>query len=383
MSEWTYKTLGSICDVKTGNKDVNQGSEDGKYPFFTCAQKIYKIADYVFDGEAILIAGNGFFNVKYYDGKFDAYQRTYVLMSFSEHAKYVYHYIQHKLDDITSDNRGSTIRYIRKGDLTNYKIPLPPTIDEQLRIVGRLEYLLGKLSIAYGRLDKIPTLLKRFRQSVLSAVCDGRLTADWRMRKDLGEWENKPLKELCSRFQYGTSQKSDKSGFVPVLRMGNIQNGKIDWSDLVYTSDKGDIEKFALINGDVLFNRTNSAEHVGKTAIFEGDASAIFAGYLIKIHNDKTRLNSWYLNHVLNSLKAKEYCNAVKSDGVNQSNVNAQKLAAFVIPLPPLAEQEEIVHRVDKLFAIADSIEERYNAVCLQLKKAERAAYAKAFRGEL
>jgi len=104
---------------------------------------------------------------------------------------------------------------------------------------------------------------------------------------------------------------------------------------------------------------------------------------LIKIHNDKTRLNSWYLNHVLNSLKAKEYCNAVKSDGVNQSNINAQKLAAFVIPLPPLTEQEEIVRRVDKLFAIADSIEERYNAVRLQLKRAERAAYAKAFRGEL
>jgi type I restriction enzyme S subunit len=218
---------------------------------------------------------------------------------------------------------------------------------------------------------------------VLSAACGGRLTADWREGKDLPEWEEKTLREVCSKFQYGTSQKSDKNGIVPVLRMGNIQNGKIDWNDLVYTSDEDDIKKFALKNGDILFNRTNSAEHVGKTAIFESEGAAIFAGYLIKIYNDKTRLNSWFLNYILNSLKAKEYCQMVKSDGVNQSNINAQKLADFVIPLPPLPEQGEIVRRVDKLFILADKIEDRYNMVKKQLERAEKAIYSKAFRGEL
>lgn len=164
--------------------------------------------------------------------------------------------------------------------------------------------------------------------------------------------------------------------------MGNLQNGHIDWSNLVYTSDEKEIEKYILKPGDVLFNRTNSADLVGKTSIYLGEHPAIYAGYLIKINN-YNKLSSNYLNYALNTQYAKGFCKKVKSDGVNQSNINAQKLGRFEIPLPPLKEQEEIVRQVDRLFALADKMEAHYKKAKEKIDKLPQSILAKAFRGEL
>lgn len=267
------------------------------------------------------------------------------------------------------------------------KIPLPP-LPEQHRIVAKLEKILHRVDVCKERLDKIPAILKRFRQSVLAAACSGKLTEDW--RKDDAEdgeglparWQALELGKLCDGFQYGTSTKSASSGTVPVLRMGNIQNGQIDWTDLVYTSDAKEIAKYNLQPGDILFNRTNSPELVGKTGIYRGERRAIFAGYLIRIKNNPS-LNSEYLNFCLNASYAKEWCLQVKTDGVSQSNINAQKLSEFIIPLPPLPEQQEIVRRVEALFKKADAIEARYRKAKAFVDKLTQSILAKAFRGEL
>ena len=103
--KWTATNLFQLCTITTGKRDVNEGNPNGRYPFFTCAQKVYKTDTYEFEGKAILIAGNGFFNVKYYDGKFNAYQRTYVLQDFSINPKYLYRYIDFQLDYITKNNQ--------------------------------------------------------------------------------------------------------------------------------------------------------------------------------------------------------------------------------------------------------------------------------------
>ena len=164
--------------------------------------------------------------------------------------------------------------------------------------------------------------------------------------------------------------------------MGNIQKGEIDWNDLVYTSDSKEIEKYKLEKNDVLFNRTNSPELVGKTAIYRGERAAIYAGYLIKIENYKI-LNSEYLNYALNSTFAKEWKLDVKTDGVSQSNINAQKLAKFEVPLPPLEEQAEIVRRVKLAFEKLDKIESRYQKAKEYSDKLTQSILNKAFRGEL
>lgn len=144
---------------------------------------------------------------------------------------------------------------------------------------------------------------------------------------------------IADDLPYGTAKKSEKEGKLVVLRMGNIQSGEINYNDLVYSSDEEDIARYSLIPGDLLFNRTNSAEWVGKTAIYRGDVPCIYAGYLIRV---RTHINAEYLNAVMNSGYAKDYCNSVKTDGVNQSNINAQKLGAFLVPIPPIKEQLRI-----------------------------------------
>ena len=167
-------------------------------------------------------------------------------------------------------------------------------------------------------------------------------------------WEKKSVGELCISLKYGTAKKSDASGNVVVLRMGNLQQGEIDWSDLAYSNDPDDIEKYKLFPGDVLFNRTNSAALVGKTAIYKAEIPAIYAGYLIRV--TPIMIDSDYLNYVMQSRFFKKYCLAVKTDAIGQSNINAEKLKRFVFPLPPLAEQKRIVACVEELLAMCDAL---------------------------
>ena len=131
--DWKICRLGEFFEVITGKKDANASAENGKYPFFTCSQTISKTDEYSFDGNAILLAGNGDFNVKFYRGKFEAYQRTYVLIpENSEYLGFLYQTIKYYLDDITSDSRGSVIKFITKGNIENYKIIVPDNKNEKL-----------------------------------------------------------------------------------------------------------------------------------------------------------------------------------------------------------------------------------------------------------
>jgi type I restriction enzyme S subunit len=129
--------------------------------------------------------------------------------------------------------------------------------------------------------------------------------------------------------------------------MGNIQEGEIVFDKLVFSNNKADNDKYNLIAGDLLFNRTNSAELVGKTGIYRGQQKAIYAGYLILLRPIGTI--SDYLNYVLGSSYARSYCKEVKTIGVQQCNINAEKISTFVIPLPPLAEQKRIVAKIEEL----------------------------------
>jgi type I restriction enzyme S subunit len=132
----------------------------------------------------------------------------------------------------------------------------------------------------------------------------------------------------------------------------------------------------------VLFNRTNSPELVGKTAIYAGERPAIFAGYLIRILPGP-ELDPFFLNLSLNASKFKDYCQSVKTDGVSQSNINATKLADFQINWCPILEQHEIIRRVEALFKLAEPIEKRVAAASARAEKLTQAILAKAFRGEL
>ena len=170
-------------------------------------------------------------------------------------------------------------------------------------------------------------------------------------------WEWCNLEDIVCELKYGTSEKSLSVGKIAVLRMGNITNvGTIDYSNLVYSSNNEDIKLYSLEKDDLLFNRTNSSEWVGKTAIYKKEQPAIYAGYLIRIR--PILIFSDYLNTVMNSSYYRNWCYNVKTDAVNQSNINAQKLSQLMIPIPPLKEQERIVVEVAKWIILIDSLKQ-------------------------
>ncbi len=196
-------------------------------------------------------------------------------------------------------------------------------------------------------------------------------------------WVYSTLEKVCKTIKYGTSKKSDTVGKVVVLRMGNMRNGEIDWSDLAFTNDEEDIKKYWLQKDDVLFNRTNSAEWVGKVSIYRGEHPAIYAGYIIKLDYDRELLKGEYLNYILNSPEEREYCQAVKTDGVNQSNINSKKIGSFVIPIPSIEEQLQIIKVIKNLLAKENAAKEAAEAVIEKIDLMKKSILARAFRGEL
>lgn len=299
---------------------------------------------------------------------------------------YVMQYLDVPLfyDEIKKYDNGTAQPNLAAKNLELFSFPLPP-LSEQQRIVERIEELFAKLDEAKERLQEVADSFAVRKAAILHKAFTGELTKQWRLENGVSDesWEEKTIGEICSSLKYGTSKKSSDDGEVVVLRMGNLQNGEIDWSNLAYTSDEEDIKKYLLKSGDVLFNRTNSPELVGKTSIYRGEMPAIYAGYLIKLDYEKNIVVGDYLNYYLNSSKAKEYYMQVKTDGVSQSNINAKKIGEFEIPLPTLPEQHEIVRLIDDLLARERSAHQATEQALASIELMKKSILARAFRGEL
>ncbi len=317
----------------------------------------------------------------------------------------------------------------------------------QRAIVSKIEALFSDLDNGIANLKKAQEQLKVYRQAVLKKAFEGELTKEWRekqtklptaeellkqikeerqnhynqqiedWKKAVKDWEKngkidkKPSKpseyktfnspvssldlnipdnwiitcigNLCSKTEYGSSEKSLDDGDVPVIRMGNMQNGQIDWVDLKYSSNPEEIKQYSLKKGDVLFNRTNSPELVGKTVIYKGERQAIFAGYLIRLNHIENIVSGSYLNYFLNSHPAKVYGSLVKTDGVNQSNINGEKLSNYPFPLCSTEEQTQIVQEIESRLSVTDNLE---IVISNSIEKAEalrQSILKKAFEGKL
>jgi len=195
-------------------------------------------------------------------------------------------------------------------------------------------------------------------------------------------WEWCKIDDIVCELKYGTSEKSLSVGKIAVLRMGNITNaGTIDYSILVYSSNEEDIKQYSLEKNDLLFNRTNSSEWVGKTAIYKKEQPAIYAGYLIRIR--PILVSSDYLNIVMNSSYYRDWCYNVKTDAVNQSNINAQKLSQLMLPIPPLQEQGRIVTEMTKWISIIDTIKSSKQDLQTTIKQAKNKILDLAIHGKL
>ena len=161
-------------------------------------------------------------------------------------------------------------------------------------------------------------------------------------------------------YQYGTSNKASKAkAGYPVLRMNNIIDGALDILDLKYinTLKESEIKNLKLEKGDLIFNRTNSKELVGKMCVFDKDDTYIFASYLIKVKLDTNKINPYYVNYLFNSPILRTQIDATSRQVTGQANINTDELSNFLIPLPPLNIQNELVSKLNKIRLECDKLQ--------------------------
>ncbi len=170
--EWEEVTLGDFFPVLTGKKDANFGTDDGLYPFFTCSQNPIKAPEYSFDGSAILLAGNGDFNIKRYVGKFEAYQRTYVLIpSDVTYFGFLYTLMKYYLNEITDGHQGSVINFITKGMITGFSFNLPRNRSSIANKLFRFNQIFEKVD---SNTNQIHTL-EKLRDTLLPKLMSGEV----------------------------------------------------------------------------------------------------------------------------------------------------------------------------------------------------------------
>ena len=329
--------LGELVSIQTGKLDANAAVVGGKYPFFTTAKEISWINDYVYDDEVVLVAGNGDLNVKYYKGKFNAYQRTYILSNNSNvRMKYLYYFLDKYIEVLRHQSIGGVIKYIKLNNLSNAQVPMM-SIPEQEKIIQNLEkidYLISKKSQQYTELSNlVKSRFNEMFEEYPDSVFLDTYIKELRAGKSLAGEENNKNKVL-------------KTGAVSYdyFNSSEVKNLPIDYIPL----DEHKVEI-----GDVIISRMNTSELVGA------------AGYVWTINNDNIYLPDRLWKVVLNDrvnpvflwklitneitkLKIKRIASGTSG---SMKNISKSKFLQIRVPLPPLSLQNEFadfVAQVDK-----------------------------------
>lgn len=314
---------------------------------------------------------------------------------------------------------------LNREDVYRQLVPLPP-LAEQRRIVAKVEELLARVNAARERLRRVPAILKRFRQALLAAACSGRLTADWREEHpdvepvpvmseqilgnrtqgatQLRDWQNGDASEIhdqnlvdvpgswvwasvdnictavvdCAH----STPKWSTSGEI-CLRTTNFGPGLLDLSEVRYVSLETYADRTRRLEpraGDVVYSREGGI--LGIAAMIPPGLRACLGQRMMLMRANPDTYLPALLMYLLNSLLILERVNEL-TGGTASPHLNVADIRAFPVPRPPLAEQHEIVRRVEALFKLADAVERRVAATALRAERLTQAILAKAFRGEL
>ena len=337
--------LGELTKIRTGKLDANAASEDGTYPFFTCSKEPLRISTYSYDCECVLVAGNGDLNAKYYNGKFDAYQRTYIIESNGDgrlHLPYLYHFMTRYIQELRELSIGGVIKYIKLGNLTDAEISLP-SVKEQ--------------KDACEKLKKIKNIIDKKEAQI--SYLDNLIKARFVEMFDDNFGEIVELGNVCD-VRDGThdSPKYHNEGY-PLVTSKNICDGKIDFStcNLIQKEDYAKINKRSKVDvGDVLMPMIGT---VGNPIIVNTDKEfAIKNVALIKFKDDSVILNTF----IKTLLESDYFGRAVlsKTKGGTQKFISLGDIRKLEFNLPPIELQHRFatfVAQVDKSkFALVKSI---------------------------
>ena len=418
---WTY--FKSISTIQTGKKDANYGSDEGKYPFFTCAAEPIRCHGYSFDCRAILLAGNGDINnISRYNGKFEAYQRTYVVKIAEPLCfDYIFYWFKYRWFDFNKGKMfGTAIPYIRLGNLQEFPTPIPP-LAEQQRIVDRIESLFAKLDEAKEKAQAVVDSFETRKAAILHKAFTGELTAKWReehyatdntvlmdIKNYSSSWSAKE-KDLLSREQAKSEvvvldnghewirctigavgrvtngstplRKEPKywSGKIPWISSGEVRNNIIESSNECISEEGYANSSVKLLPiGTVLIAMIGEGKTRGQSAILniEATINQNVAAIVVE-HNCVLPYYIWYWLQ-MNYAKNRE-----KGSGSGPQALNCQRVRELDFFVPNLKEQKEVVNILRKALAKEQQSKEAAEAVLDQIDLMKKSILTRAFRGEL
>ena len=257
-------------------------------------------------------------------------------------AKWFYYSLVHK--DVRPFINAGTRSKLNQRDLIGIPVFVPP-LPEQGKIAAILSSVDNAIEKTQAAIDQVQVVKRGMMQEFLTRGLPGRHTRF--KQTEIGEipdsWRTSRIGEIAS-CDYGTSNslQGNDSG-IPILRMGNLIDGRVSLNDVKYLAAEKVPEELLLSSGDVLFNRTNSAELVGKVAVFDHQVRASFASYLLRLRVDQVVGCGFWLSYLLNTETIQRKLRATATLGVSQVNINRKSLLGSAVPVPPVEEQAEIV----------------------------------------
>ena len=297
---------------------------------------------------------------------------------------YLFYYLKNtSFDDYIS---GTAQPQITRTSLTKMPVIYPP-LNEQKRIVEKLDKMMRIVDDVNSRLNKIPTALKRARQSILNQAITGELTKDWREKNNIKyTWKETSLKSIVLTYKNGLSKRSGKEGKATVvLRLADLCNHKIIKDNIreIKITDN-EAKQYKLDYNDILIIRVNGSEDiVGRFILYDLNENWIYCDHLIRLKYDKTIIEPYYLFYYAQTNVVREYIKANVVSSAGQNTINQKTLDNMPLLLPPIEEQAEIVRRVKLAFEKLDKIESKYQKVKEYSDKLTQSILNKAFRGEL
>ena len=332
--------LGDYVRIRTGKLDANASSENGQYPFFTCAVEPLRIDSYSYDCECVLVAGNGDLNVKYYNGKFDAYQRTYIIESLDKmilSVPYLFCFLDKYVEKLRTLSIGGVIKYIKLGNLTEANIPLP-NIQEQYTIVELCYKVNTLLSLRKQQLAKLDELVKSRFVKMFGTVKDNPY-----------HFPTATLKEVCNKItdgKHGGCEQVADSGYYYVGAR-EIYDGEIHYDtapQITYEDFAKDYRRCNIEQGDMVI--VNTGATIGKSAIASSPLTERTllqkSVALIKVKTEVISAEFLRYCYMANpSMYMVESASA-------QPNLLLSKINATVIYLPPIELQEQFATFVEQ-----------------------------------
>jgi len=398
--------LGDICTITKGDTGIMKAIP-GPYTMVALGEANKTHTEFQFDTKAAIIplvssTGHGHASmkrVKYQEGKFALGNILCAVIPKDENfvlAKYLHIYLHWNREELlVSQMKGMANVSLSIGKIADVLVTVPG-IEKQQQIVELEQKLVAKELVFEKLLTDQLTQIENLNQAILQEAVQGKLLSEAELTELKNEQDYEPanillkrikaekaksgkkekplppikaaeipfeipeswvwcrLGEISKNVEYGTSQKAEMtSEHIPVLRMNNIQSGKIDYTNLKYVSESiNDLPKLFLVDGDMLFNRTNSYELVGKTATYRGsNDSMTFASYLIRVQYDMNVISEFISNYINSPICRESQLEPEIIQQNGQANFNGTKLQNILIPLPPLSEQTRIVAEIEKQLA--------------------------------